>query len=218
MAGMDPLYFYIAVAVVSVFAAMVAVVDIWKLKIYNLITFPLMLTGVLYHAWVGATSTNPGHSLWQDVTWSVLSILFGFFILLLPYMMGGMSAGDVKLLMAIGAWLSWPATLYVFIASSLAAGACAVIMICWNKSLSETWWNLKILIYRVASMGIHFAADDRVEDVSEAVSQSRRKRLIPFGAMLFLGIISAAIYQWSQDSSRRPNVHKSNPPGAVEVQ
>lgn len=195
---MDP--FFVAVAVVSVFAAIIAVVDVWKLKIYNIITFPLMATGLMFHAWVGATT--PGHTLWQDLALSFISILFGFLILLGPYLFGGMSAGDVKLLMAIGAWLSLPGTFYVFIASSLAAGVCAVVMICWNHSLSQTWWNFKILCYRITSMGFRFAADDQLENVSEEVQQGRRKRLIPFGAMLFIGIITTAIYQWNVEGRR----------------
>ena len=45
-------------------------------------------------------------------------------------MLGGVGAGDVKLLAAIGAWLGFTSTLYVFVVAGLAAGAYAVVVLC----------------------------------------------------------------------------------------
>lgn len=192
----EPLFFKIdlvAIVVVAIFAGIVAVIDFWKFKIYNMVTVPLMLTGLLYHAWVGYST--PGHTWYGDMGWSFLGILFAFFVLLVPWLMGGMSAGDVKLLMGIGAWVKLPAVFWVFITSSLAAGLFSVLSIVWHRSLSETWWNIKILLFRLRSFGEHFAADERAEEVGDLVTQEeRRRRLIPFGVMVFLGVIATAVF------------------------
>ena len=108
-------------AVVVIVAALIAAAtDIWKFKVYNALTLPLLLGGLIYHA---ATAG------WAGLANSALGLLFGFAILLLFYAMGGMGAGDVKLMAAIGAWLGMPMTFYVFIASGLAGGVYAVALL-----------------------------------------------------------------------------------------
>jgi len=70
------------------------ITDIKERKIYNIVTFPTMVIGLTYH-----TVTNG----WDGLQFSFLGILTGFGLLLIPYILGGMGAGDVKLLGAIGA-------------------------------------------------------------------------------------------------------------------
>src|SRR5262245_16625871 len=107
------------VAIVLAASLVAAVTDLWKFRVLNVVTLPVLLTGLVYHTVAGAIS---------DAGWtagflnSLLGALFGFGILFAFYVMGGMGAGDVKLMAALGAWLGMLLTLYVFIASSLATG------------------------------------------------------------------------------------------------
>src|SRR5207248_19483 len=96
----------VAITVVLTASAVAAVTDVWKFKVYNALTLPLVLSGLLYHAVVGG---------WAGLLGSLLGCLFGFAILFAFFLMGGMGAGDVKLMAAIGAWLGVPATFAVFL-------------------------------------------------------------------------------------------------------
>ena len=81
---------------VSIVLVVAAVIDGWKLKVPNWITFPMILTGWVYSFASGG---------WAGLGWSLLATFFGLALLYGIYMVGGMGAGDVKLLAGIGAWV-----------------------------------------------------------------------------------------------------------------
>jgi prepilin peptidase CpaA len=168
-----------AVPIVVVFTAslVMAVTDVWKFKVYNVLTLPLLLSGLAYHAVVGGVAGFSG---------SLAGALFGFAVLLAFYVMGGMGAGDVKLMAAVGAWLGLPWTFYLFIASSLAAGVYSVVLLVMGRNLAETWENFQILWLRVAILGRHLGTGHRVE--AEVNRPDRRHRLVPFAAMMMVGL------------------------------
>jgi prepilin peptidase CpaA len=167
--------------VVVLTAALVAAgTDIWKFKIYNVLTLPLLVSGLLYHG------------LHEELTSSLLGVLFGFAALIVLYILGGMGAGDVKLMAAVGAWLGMPLTFCVFIASSLAAGIYAVGLVVWTGRVAETVVNLHIMWLRLASVGHYLGADDKIEH--EVRRTDRRKRIIPFAAMVAVGLVATMIW------------------------
>ena len=169
-------------------ACIAAVTDIWRFRVYNALTFPLVLTGLAYHGAFGGTSG------FLD---STLGVLFGFGVLLLPYLLGLMGAGDVKLMAGVGAWLCFKATALVFVASVLVAGTYAIALILYRGKLSESWLTIKVIFYRFAALGVHLGKQDLVEPLYQ--SSDRRLRLIPFGAMVPLGIIAALLWTvWTQ--------------------
>jgi prepilin peptidase CpaA len=169
--------------VVIVASAISAVTDLWRFKVYNLLTIPLLFSGLLYHGVVGG---------YPELSKSFAGALFGFGILVAPYVMGGMGAGDVKLMSAVGAWLGLSLTYQVFIASSIAAGLYALALIVMSRKLLETWINLQILWHRVTVFGRYLGAEDRVE--SEVIRTDRRRRVIPFAAMVAVGVIATLVW------------------------
>ncbi|MFL5245741.1 MAG: prepilin peptidase [Gemmataceae bacterium] len=176
MNGILPLPLGVVILAVLISAA----TDVWKFKVLNILTLPLMASGLLYHSLTHGA---------LGFTWSLLGALCGLGLLLPLYILGGMGAGDVKLMAAIGAWLGLPLTLYVFIASSLAAGIYSLIVICWYRRTEETWINLKIAWHRISTLTRHLGSEERIE--SEVVRQDRRGRIIPFAAMIALGVLGA---------------------------
>jgi prepilin peptidase CpaA len=175
--------------VIALTAAIIAAVtDLWKFKVYNALTLPLLVSGLVYHGYFRADLAN-----------SLVGILFGFAALIALYVIGGMGAGDVKLMAALGAWLGMPLTFYVFIASSLAAGVYAVALMVVTGKVAETMFNLHILWLRLASIGRYLASDDHVE--REVARSDRRRRIIPFAAMVAVGIIATLL--WFQSNALR---------------
>ena len=169
--------FEIPAAVIGAGVLMAAVTDLWDFKVRNTLTLPLLLSGLLYHLTVQG---GPGLAA------SFLGAAFGFLVLFLFYLMGGVGGGDVKLQAAIGAWLGPLLTFYVFIFSSLAVGVYAVTLIVVHGQWRRTWVNLQIACYQLAAIGRHIAGENRVE--AEVKGAERRKHCIPFAAMTAIGL------------------------------
>jgi prepilin peptidase CpaA len=75
-------------------SAICVVTDLKRRKIYNNIIFPSLIFAFVYHSVTGG---------WQGAAQSLLGFIVGLAILLIPYLMGGMGAGDVKMLALVGA-------------------------------------------------------------------------------------------------------------------
>jgi prepilin peptidase CpaA len=179
----------VPIALVLVAALIAAVTDVWKFKVYNLLTFPLLAGGLLYHAVHGGTVGLAG---------SFLGALIGFALMIFLYAMGGMGAGDVKFVTALGAWLGLPLTLYVLMAGCIAAGAYSAVLLVVGASWRETALNLQILWLRLVCLGRHLGSEDRVE--VEVKRPDRRRRLIPFTAMIALGLVATVLWLRSHSS------------------
>jgi prepilin peptidase CpaA len=170
----------IPVFVVLVASLIAAATDVWKFKVYNALTLPLLASGLLYHGFRG------------ELADSLLGVLFGFAALIVLYVIGGMGAGDVKLMAAVGAWLGMPLTFYVFMAASLAAGLYAIGLVVWTGRVGETVVNLHIMWLRLASVGRYLGTEDQIEN--EVRRTDRRRRIIPFAAMIAIGLIATLLW------------------------
>jgi prepilin peptidase CpaA len=177
--------FSLPTAVILVASLIAAVTDVTRFKVYNLLTLPLILGGLVYHGIEGGELGLLG---------SLFGLLLGAGILLLFYLLGGMGAGDVKFMAAVGAWLGLPMTLYVFIAAALTAGIYAIVLILVYGHVRETWVNLQIIWQRLVILIRHLGSDDRVE--MEVKRSDRRQRVIPFAAMMAVGLIVLLVANW----------------------
>jgi prepilin peptidase CpaA len=169
--------------VVLVASLLTAVTDIWRLRVHNLITLPLLVAGLVYHSWTGGV---------EGFAASLLGALFGFGALISFYIIGGMGAGDVKLLAGVGAWLGvWP-TFWVFAVSALAMGGYSLALVVARGRSGEAWVRLQILWHRLVAIGRYLGAEQRVE----AEAARGGLYVIPFAAMVPLGILSLLVYFW----------------------
>jgi prepilin peptidase CpaA len=165
-------------AVVLAASIVAAVTDVWKFKVHNWLTVPLMLSGLVYHGI---------HGGWAALSDSAMGVLLGFGVLLIFYLMGGMGAGDVKLMAGVGAWFGMDLTFFVFLASALAALVYAIALIVFFGSLRETLLNLRIIWHRFGAAWRRLGAEDNIE--SRVNLADRRRRAIPFAAMMAIGVI-----------------------------
>ena len=176
----------IEVMFVVVFAsALAALTDVWRFQVYNLLTFPVMLAGLVYHTTTGG---------WGGLTLSLAGIAFGLAVFALPYLMGGMGAGDVKFVAALGAWLGiTPMTVIVFF-GCLATGLYALVLVCITGGFRQLWFNLQLTLFRFVSVGKLLVADDKMEHIHDwTMDPERRRRLIPFSAMIGVGVVIMVI-------------------------
>jgi prepilin peptidase CpaA len=189
-----PLWFICLAMVVA------AVIDGWKLKVPNWLTFPLILSGWalgLIHdfGWLEGTGTG-------GIGASLAGTALGFVLLFPVYSIGGMGAGDVKMQMGFGAWIggfygasrtpSHPGALWiVFWAFCLAAvigGALALGMIVVRGQFRRNLSNTR------AILGDLFGSSGLGEVADKAAQRKPRMHLLPYGIPLCLGFISYLIY------------------------
>src|SRR4026209_574700 len=108
--------------VVTLTLIVAAVIDGLKLKVPNWITFPMIISG-----WVYSAVLSP-YAGWEGLMYSVLGTIVGLPLLLPAYAIGGMGAGDVKLLAGVGAWVWSTTTLYSFAVSAGVCGGLATVV------------------------------------------------------------------------------------------
>ncbi len=83
---------------------------------------------------------------WNGLIFAFSGLLVGMGLLMLPYLLGGMGGGDVKLMGALGAMLGSYAALNVFLYATLVGGGIAIAVAIANKSLVETFKKVWLLL------------------------------------------------------------------------
>lgn len=159
---------------VTVTLVVAAVIDGLKLRVPNWITFPMIVGGWFYSLYFFG---------WEGLGWSLLGTLVGLALLLPAYAIGGMGAGDVKLLAGVGAWVWGTVTFYSFCVSAVVGGIIAVLMV-----LSRKAWNK----HQHQFMAI-FQEIVTIKDPNQlsAIAAERKSSmlLLPYGIPIAIGTI-----------------------------
>ncbi len=148
------------------------ITDVRTRKIYNKVIYPSLLFTFLCHFFIGG---------WNQLQGSILGFFLGFSLLLLPYLMGGMGAGDVKLLALVGALKGAPFVLYTGIYTALIGGVMALVLLIAHRKLLQF---LKQLPYLLAS--IRFLGTDSSMDKESCICPIT----YPYGIAIAGGAIS----------------------------
>jgi prepilin peptidase CpaA len=109
-----PLVAVLAITTIAVYT------DTRRGLIPNLLTFPAMAFGLALNAYLGG---------WHGLGQAALGLVLGIAFYLIPFVLGGMGGGDVKLLAAIGAILGPGLVIRVFIFAALFGGMIALTLI-----------------------------------------------------------------------------------------
>jgi len=169
----NPVNIYLLiVTVICVLAG--AIIDVLTHKIPNWVTFPSVMLGMLINCYVEGL---------HGLVFSILGLTTGFLLLFVVYLLGGMGAGDVKLLCAVGALLGPKLVFYTFIWMALAGGTLAIALIFYKKAFSQTLRNLKTLL-----LGWILRAPSEEADLTIR-NQSLIK--LPYGVAIAVGAILA---------------------------
>ena len=103
--------------------------DVLIQKIPNWLTFPTMTIAVAYCTWMKGG---------EGFLFSLEGIGVGVACLVIPYLMGGMGAGDAKLMGAVGGVLGPRGTFIAFLFTAIIGGIYALALLAFHGHLKET--------------------------------------------------------------------------------
>jgi prepilin peptidase CpaA len=183
-----------------------AVIDWWKFKVPNWLTFPIVVSGWL----LGLAHTLGWHVVAGDgaggIGASLAGTALGFALLIPMYAIGGMGAGDVKMTMGFGSWAGayyglegglclWVIT-YAFCAGAIAGGVIAVGMILVRRQFGQNLQHTRAILVDLVSTGSL--------SVLAARAQERRPRWhrLPYGVPLCIGFVG---YVWLMSAAAAPS-------------
>lgn len=170
---------------VAIVLVVAAVIDGYQLKVPNWLTFPMIVSGWVYSMAAFAWGGLPWY---EGLGWSVLGTVVGLALLLPAYAIGGMGAGDVKLLAGVGAWMYSTHTFFAFCATTVVGAVLAVGMVlcrkAWKKHSDQFWMILnEILVIR------------HPETLSAIAAERKSSMLLlPYGIPIAIGTI--AYFAW----------------------
>jgi len=152
-----------------------AVIDGIKLKVPNWITFPFVISG-----WVFSATTMG----WEGVGLSLLGTAIGLGLLLPAYAIGGMGAGDVKLLAGVGAWMHGPHTFWAFAFTAVIGAVLAVAMVVYRRAFSKHASQFVMIFQEIMTI------KDPNKLAAIAAERKSSMMLLPYGIPIAIGCIT----------------------------
>jgi prepilin peptidase CpaA len=152
-----------------------AVIDGRSLRVPNWLTFHFALGGLIYGFWTGGT-----HSLVTALAGTAVGLLT-----LLPlYSIGGMGAGDVKLMAGVGAWIGPWFTVWAFASSALVGSVMAVAMIVYSGQIYRHLGMIHLIGLEVVTLRNPAVLAER------AAGRKPNMMLLPYGIPIAVGTIA----------------------------
>ncbi len=169
-----------AVWLVSAVLVEAAVIDGRRLRVPNWLTFHLAAGGLAYSAWSAGTA---------GALASLGGLAIGLALLMPLYAIGGMGAGDVKLLGAVGAWVGPWLTIGAFAASAVAGGLIALALVARSGD-----WSAQVA--RAVAVAREIAAVRHPDRLAEtAAARKPTSILLPYAIPIAVG--SIAYFAWA---------------------
>ncbi len=154
-----------------------AITDLRQRRIPNLLTYPTIITALLAYCFIGG---------WDGFLFSLGGMAFGFALFLLPYLMGGMGAGDVKLMSGVGAVLGFKQTAVCFLFIAICGGIMALGFMVYRRSLKDTLAKVFLsFLYLVTQHDASLLKIDKSENIQEG---------IPYGVAITSGVFLFFVY------------------------
>ncbi|MFC3015784.1 A24 family peptidase [Virgibacillus litoralis] len=152
------------------------ITDLRSRKILNIVTMPAIILALIFHL---ITTGLDGF------LFSGQGFLVGIGLLFIPSMMGGIGAGDVKLLAAVGAWKGTLFVLYTGIYAGIFGGLIALFILIKRKKLVFTVKNMLFsLLFLKSTKGSLEISNDTQNNVS-----------IPYAIPIALGALMTFIME-----------------------
>ena len=146
-------------------------------KIYNLVTMPALLAAFVFNTY------NLGFG---GFLFSGKGMLLGIALFALPFLVGGLGAGDVKLLAVVGAFKGMDFVFTAFLLTAILGGIISIALLAWQKSLVPT------LLRVGSSIKLFIISKFTVWSFNTLTEKTEASISFPYGFAIVLG--SAATY------------------------
>ena len=162
-----------------------ALCDVQYRKIPNLITYPSMAIALFYYSFVDGVN---------GFAFSAGGLILGVAFFLMPYSLGGMGAGDAKLMGVLGATLGPKGLVNAALIIALAGGVYAMVLLIINRRYCKEFIRKNLLVLRT------FAVTRQINPIP-VIGQEERPVLcyglaIAFGTILYVSLSLGGYNRW----------------------
>ena len=161
-----------------------AAFDAKERRIPNKITFVGIIFGLFFNLFAGG---------WTGLLNSFLGMLAGIAIFFIPFAVGGMGAGDVKLMGAIGALMGWRFSMETAIYSALVGGVMVLVYLVYTRKMRDTLSGMLMALVQFLNRIIQKRGYSetlmRAEQTFYKNGQEYKKIYIPYGVAIAGGAV-----------------------------
>lgn len=153
-------------------AAIACAIDLRSRRIPNWLTFGAAGVGIAYHTVAaGASGIETAAGGWA----------IGLALFFIPFALGGLGAGDVKLVAALGAWLGPAQVIWLALYTGVIGGVLALVVACSRGYLRQAVRNIWLLLtfWRVSGL----------RPLPELTIQAGRGPKLAYGVSIFIGTV-----------------------------
>ena len=152
-------------------------------KIPNILTVPLAIAGV-------TTSFMSGHVV--TPTQSLLGLMLGFAIPLVPFVLGAIGGGDVKLMAAIGAWMGPMGVFMTYVVAAVVGMVIVLVQATAQGKLFALFRNSAVVAVNLAhlrELGV---------DNAKTVGHSCRSisKPLQYAVPLLISVVMLLLWPW----------------------
>ena len=141
---------------------------------------------------------NASDALWMGAAMGIVGVLVGFLLLVPFYAMGGVTAGDVKWLAALGAWYGPRGIVGVFLVSSILLGVFCLVSIAY-RYIAMVRQKTPRSGLAIESRGIRGLGSSTIGNKAQIddvyCSVDRRSVLIPYAVPVAIGVLMIESYR-----------------------
>lgn len=144
-------------------------------RIPNIVLLPAAFLSLVIHLWQGGLQ---GILLWAQ------GLGLGVALFILPFLGGGLGAGDVKLLGVIGAMKGPTFVFYCFLATALMGGLISILILLYQRKLAPTLKQISAGLKILFCSGLTLCNLPRLEE------NDGNSSVFPYGIAIVLGTIT----------------------------
>lgn len=170
---------YVMAISVGIFTLIAAYTDYKSKKIYNKLTVPFFVLGIIYQAVFNG---------WEGLMSGGLGFLAGFGAFFLIWIVGSGAAGDVKMMGALAVWLGFKATLAVMIVGTLFVLIGSFAILFWSVLRRGTKRT------KAAYLGTGKLSKNKKKRKAETMEQKKQRGLMPFAIPVVLATWSVTTW------------------------
>jgi len=171
------------------FVAVLLIIAAWidgkELRVPNALTYPMILSGLIYHAVISGWGDWDGGGF----NGSLAAMATGLACLLPLYAVGGMGAGDVKLMAGMGAWLASVHHTWQAFVVSVFVGAVMALVMAWRSGQFRKHYDQAVLIL------CEWKTVRNPRELSRIAAERKpTMQLLPYGIPICIGSIGYFLF------------------------